>query len=89
MIKKYENAIDKRLIATLPPSIISSLSLSCVRTYVGGRPMTPDGRPIVGRHPELKNAFVLNGKNNNNKYYYGILMIIIVNLLMRIINIKI
>ena len=23
--------------------------------------MTPDGRPVVGRHPQFKNAFVLNG----------------------------
>ena len=37
------------------------LKLKTKEVYVGARPMSADGLPIVGKHPFFSNAFVLNG----------------------------
>lgn len=54
-------AIDKRTEDVLPSSVMSNLRLSSATIQYGARPVTPDGRPVIGAHPDFRNAYIVNG----------------------------
>lgn len=61
--------------------VLSTLELR--RTWSGLRPMTPDGRPIIGREPELDGLWYATGHGRNGILLAGITGVLIRQLIAR------
>ena len=64
-----------------PPCIPSLRRSRCRRTWAGLRPISPDGRPIVGAEPRLPGLWYATGHGRNGILLAGITGVIIRELL--------
>jgi glycine/D-amino acid oxidase-like deaminating enzyme len=61
-LKLFVRSIDTRTKDALTPAVMKNLRLtSSSSVQYGARPVCADGRPVIGPHPDLRNAFVMNG----------------------------
>jgi glycine/D-amino acid oxidase-like deaminating enzyme len=61
----HDSAVDPAVLAAVLRSAMALLpclaDMNIVRTWTGMRPATPDGRPIIGAHPELAGVWLATG----------------------------